>query len=204
MNSAAVTTICVATSNPGKLREFRQAAAQLGYADVAIQPLALPPGVEPPEENGDSFPANAGLKAAFYSRFTEGLVFADDSGLEVDALGGAPGIYSARYAGEGAGDQANNALLLERMRGQQQRAARFVCAIAVARAGQVLATFRGTIEGELLQDPRGANGFGYDPLFLYPPLGRSTAELSPEEKIRVSHRGQALKQMLAWLRDRPA
>lgn len=194
--------IYVATSNAGKLREFQQAAAQLGYGETEIVFLPLPAGEAPPEEHGDTFEANAAIKALHYSRFTCDLVFADDSGLEVDALGGAPGIYSARYAGEGAGDAANNALLLERMRGIHQRSARFVCAIAVARAGEVLAIFRGTIEGELLEAPRGEGGFGYDPLFFYPPLARSTAELTSEEKIKVSHRGQALKQMLAWLRRR--
>ncbi|MCW5965934.1 MAG: RdgB/HAM1 family non-canonical purine NTP pyrophosphatase [Bryobacterales bacterium] len=194
--------IHVATSNSGKLREFQQAAAQLGYGEIEISPLLLPKGEVPPEEHGDTFGENAAIKARHYSRFTSEMVFADDSGLEVDALGGAPGIHSARYAGEGAGDAANNALLLERMVGIEQRSARFVCAIAVAQAGEVLAIFRGAIEGALLEAPRGERGFGYDPLFYYPPLARSTAELQPEEKIQVSHRGQALKQMLGWLHAR--
>ncbi|MCU0227018.1 MAG: RdgB/HAM1 family non-canonical purine NTP pyrophosphatase [Bryobacterales bacterium] len=192
--------IYVATSNAGKLREFQQAAAQLGFGEVDISSLPLPAGVAAPEETGDSFEANAALKACAYSRFTNDLVFADDSGLEVDALGGAPGIYSARYAGEGAGDAANNALLLERMHGVEARAARFICAIAVAQGGVTLAVFRGTIEGELLRAPRGEGGFGYDPLFFYPPLDKSTAELSADEKIQVSHRGAALRQLLQWLR----
>lgn len=196
--------IYVATSNPGKLREFREAAAYLGYGEIRIEPLALPEGVDAPEEHGDSFAANASLKAAYYSQFAKGLVFADDSGLEVDALAGEPGIFSARYAGPGAGDAANNLLLLERMRGKTNRTARFVCAIAVAQESKVLATFHGTIEGQLLTEPRGANGFGYDPLFLYPPLGRTTAELLPEEKIQVSHRGQATRLLLAWLREHQA
>lgn len=194
--------IFVATSNTGKLREFQQAAAQLGYGEVEIASLPLPAGEPTPEETGNTFEANAAVKARAYSRFVEDLVFADDSGLEVDALGGEPGVYSARYAGEGAGDAANNALLLMRMHGVENRTARFVCAIAVAHNGNVLAVFRGTMEGALLHNPRGEGGFGYDPLFLYPPLGRSTAELSPAEKIQVSHRGKALRLMLQWLHDR--
>jgi len=192
--------IHVATSNPGKLREFQQATAQIGYLDIEIVPLPLPPGEPAPEENGRTFEANAAIKAAHYSNYTEGFVFADDSGLVVDALQGDPGVRSARYAGENAGDAANNALLLLRMQGKPERTARFVCAIALARAGEVLAGFRGTIEGKLLDAPRGENGFGYDPLFYFPPLNRSTAELTPLEKIHVSHRGQALRKMLDWLR----
>ncbi len=193
--------IYVASSNPGKLREFQQAADGRDHHHIAIAALGLPPGTPSPEEHGDTFEANAAIKALYYSNFTQEMVFADDSGLEVDALGGEPGIYSARYAGDGAGDAANNALVLERMRGISQRTARFVCAIAVAQAGELLATFRGTIEGELLENPRGDGGFGYDPLFLYPPLGRSTAELTAEEKMKVSHRGQAIAKMLDWLRQ---
>lgn len=195
--------ILVATTNKGKLREFQEAARQLGYPEVEIAPLVLPPGVAPPEETGQSFEENAAIKAIHASVYTEDPVFADDSGLEVDALGGAPGIYSARYAGEGADDAANNALLLERMQRKRERTARFVCAITVAQAGKALATFRGVIEGELLENAKGEGGFGYDPLFFYPPLGRSTAELTSEEKIEVSHRGNALRRMFQWLRDLP-
>lgn len=194
--------IYVATTNAGKLREFRQAAAQLGFPNIDIDSLPLPPGVEAPAETGITFEENAGIKALHWSEFTQDLVCADDSGLEVDALGGAPGVYSARYAGEGAGDAANNELLLLRMAQESHRSGRFVCAVAVAQAGKLLGCFRGTIEGELLRAPRGEGGFGYDPLFLYPPLNRTTAELSSDEKIRVSHRGRALAQMLTWLQTR--
>jgi len=196
--------ILIATTNKGKLREFQEAAQQLGYPEIEIAPLTLPPGVPAPDETGVNFEENAGIKASYSSGYADELVIADDSGLEVDALDGAPGVYSARYAGEGANDAANNALLLERMHGQTQRSARFVCAIAIAKQGSVLATFRGTIEGELLDGPRGDGGFGYDPLFYYPPLGKGTAELTSDEKIAVSHRGNALRQVLAWLREHAA
>jgi XTP/dITP diphosphohydrolase len=194
--------ILVATTNQGKLREFQEAARQLGYPEIQVETLSLPPGISAPEETGSTFEENARIKAVHASSYTADLVFADDSGLEVDALGGAPGIYSARYAGEGVGDAANNTLLLERMRNQTNRTARFVCAIAVAQAGKNLATFRGVIEGELLEAPKGERGFGYDPLFFYPPLQRSTAELTSEEKIAVSHRGNALRQLFDWMRHR--
>jgi XTP/dITP diphosphohydrolase len=150
-------------------------------------------------EDGVTFEENAAQKAIYYSCFAEGLLFADDSGLEVDALSGAPGVYSARYAGEHAGDAANNALLLERLEHHSDRAARFVCVIALAESGKLIRTFRGTVEGEILRAPRGAGGFGYDPLFFYPPFGQTLAEVPDEHKFAVSHRGYALREMLAWL-----
>jgi XTP/dITP diphosphohydrolase len=188
-------TIYCATGNPGKLREFRLAGAVLG---IEIEPLAGLKSIEAPEETGATFEENAALKAAYYSRFAPGLLFADDSGLEVDALGGEPGVLSARYAG-GAGDDANNALVLERLGETPNRSARFVCVIAVAEAGVVRATFRGTVEGEILKEIRGPEGFGYDPMFYYPPFGCTFGEVEGERKFAVSHRGNALRQMLAWL-----
>lgn len=184
--------IC-ATTNPGKLREFALAAG----ADISI--TSLPPG-DPPDETGATFEENAAQKAAHYSRLCDGLLFAEDSGLEVDALGGAPGIYSARYAGAQASDEANNTRLLEEMNGKSNRRARYVCAIAVARQGEVLATFRGTVEGDILAHPRGEGGFGYDPLFWYPPFAATFGEVSKERKFEVSHRRQALDAMFTWLR----
>ena len=149
-------------------------------------------------EDGVTFEENAAQKAIYYSGFTNGVLFADDSGLEVDALGGAPGVYSARYAGEHAGDAANNALLLERLEGHWDRRGRFVCVIAVAESGKLIRTFRGTVEGEILRAPRGRGGFGYDPLFFHPESGQTLAEIPAVKKFVVSHRGQALREMLDW------
>jgi XTP/dITP diphosphohydrolase len=188
--------IYCATSNPGKLREFRLAGEVLG---IDIEALADVKSIAAPEENGVTFEENARIKAAYYSRFAPGPLFADDSGLEVDALGGAPGVRSARYAG-GAGDEANNQLLLDRLGDNPHRTARFVCVIALAEAGVVRATFRGTVEGEILREARGPAGFGYDPLFYYPPFGCSFGEVDGEKKFAVSHRGNALRLMLESLR----
>jgi XTP/dITP diphosphohydrolase len=139
------------------------------------------------------------LKAEAYSHRTDLPVLADDSGLEVDALGGAPGVHSARYGGPDLDDASRNAKLLEALRGTppERRSARFRCALAVARAGSTLATFAGVIEGRILDAPRGTNGFGYDPLFFHPPSGCTTAELTTAAKQRVSHRGRAIAALLA-------
>jgi XTP/dITP diphosphohydrolase len=182
-----------ATGNPGKLREFQLAATVLG---MEIEPLADLKSIAAPEENGTTFEANARLKAEYYSRFAAGPLFADDSGLEVDALGGEPGVWSARYAGAGAADAANNQLLLDRMAGRKNRVARFVCVIALAEGGVARKTFRATVEGEILREPRGSEGFGYDPLFYYPPFGCSFGEVDGERKFAISHRGNALRAML--------
>lgn len=191
-------TVYCATTNPGKLREFRLAAERLGYS-VEIAPLANLASIDAAEETGDTFEENAVQKAIYYSVYAPGPLFADDSGLEVDALEGAPGVRSARFAGENATDEANNRLVLERMHGVEPRTARFVCVIALAEKGRLLATFRGVVEGELLHETRGPNGFGYDPLFYYPPFGCSFGEVSGERKLLVSHRGQALRKMLEFL-----
>jgi XTP/dITP diphosphohydrolase len=187
--------IYCATSNAGKLREFQLALA----GQVDVEPLPGLAGIAPPEETGVTFEANAIEKTLYYSQFCDELVFADDSGLAVDALDGAPGVYSARYAGPGTTDDANNRLLLERMRGVANRAARFVCVIALARRGERLATFRGEVEGTLIEEPRGTSGFGYDPLFFYPPFGCTFGEAPLADKMRVSHRGRALAQLAEWL-----
>ncbi len=182
------------STNAGKLREFAFAANSA--PDLTIEPLAILGSVPAPEENGATFEENARIKAIYYSGFTQESVFADDSGLEVDALSGAPGVISARYAGPDATDEANNALLLRNLESIAQRTGRFVCVIALARQGKVLQTFRGAVEGEILRAARGANGFGYDPLFYYPPFACSFAELAPEQKFAVSHRGIAVRSML--------
>jgi XTP/dITP diphosphohydrolase len=188
-----------ATTNPGKLREFHMAAERLGFPEIDIQSLAGMKDAEPCVEDGDTFQANAVKKALHYSRYTADPIFADDSGLEVDALNGEPGVFSARYSPEGT-DAANNRLVLERMRGVQQRTARFVCVIALARQGQLLATFRGAVEGEIAQAESGSGGFGYDPLFFHPPFGCTFGEVDPARKMGVSHRGQALAGLLAYFR----
>lgn len=185
-----------ATGNPGKLREFRLAGELLR---IDIEPLAGLKDIAAPEENGATFEENARIKAAYYSRFAPGLLFADDSGLEVDALHGAPGVYSARYAGPHATDRANNELLLQRLGdNNQKRRARFVCVIALADAGEIRQTFRGEVEGEILRAARGPGGFGYDPLFYYPPFGCTFGEVDGPKKFDVSHRGKALRALLNY------
>ncbi len=151
-----------------------------------------------PEENGASFEENARLKAEYYSRFAAGPLFADDSGLEVNALGGEPGVHSARYAGGSANDEANNRLLLQRLGENPERTGRFVCVIALAESGKTSRTFRGEVEGEILRAPRGVGGFGYDPLFYYPPFGRSFGEVDGPKKFDVSHRGKALRELMQY------
>jgi len=196
-------TVYCATTNPGKLCEFRMAAEIFGGGRIQVAPL---PGLEciaPPREDGLTFEENAVAKALYYSAHAPGPLFADDSGLEVDALGGAPGVASARFAGPQATDQANNLLLLEKLRGVENRAARFVCVVAVVEQGRLLATFHGAVEGRILEEPRGTNGFGYDPLFYYEPFGATFGQVSAERKMKVSHRGQALRQLMEWLSRRP-
>jgi XTP/dITP diphosphohydrolase len=197
--------VLIATSNPGKLRDFAAAAAKSGVGIAPVPRLDELPGVV---EDGATFEANARKKAEHYSRLAPGeVVLADDSGLEVDALGGAPGVHSARYAAgpeqPNSVDAANNARLLREMEAveDERRTARFVCVIAAARDGRTLATFRGEACGRLLRAPRGANGFGYDPLFYFPALGNTFAQLAAEEKAGVSHRGAAFREFLEWYRS---
>lgn len=179
-----------ATGNPGKLREFQMVSPH-------IEPLL---GIEACDETGATFEENAIQKALHYSQHADGILFADDSGLEVEALGNAPGIYSARYAGIGATNQQNNELLLRNLEGIANRKARFVCVVALAKRGKLIQTFRGEVEGELLTELRGGEGFGYDPLFYYPPFGKSFGEVPDDEKFGVSHRGIALISMMNYLK----
>lgn len=176
-----------ATTNPGKLREF---------AAEALPDLT---DIPPPEETGSTFEENAIAKALYYGAYTSEYLFAEDSGLEVRALDGAPGVLSARFAGPDATDAGNNALLLERLRGVRDRAARYVCVIALVNAGQLVRTFRGTVEGLITEEPRGTNGFGYDPLFYYPPFGCTFGQASPEQKQQVSHRSRALAALREYI-----
>lgn len=195
-------TLYCGTGNQGKLREFRLAIEHLGEGRLSVEPVPRLSSIPPCEETGATFEENAFLKAVYYSRLVPGLLFADDSGLEVRALGGAPGVSSARFAGSGATDEANNRLLLEKLSGVEDRTAQFVCVIALAEAGKAVATFRGVIEGHILHEPRGANGFGYDPLFYHPPFGCTFGEATGEQKLAVSHRGRALAAMVKYLLSR--
>jgi len=197
--------VLIATSNPGKLRDFAGAAAAQGVEIAALPNFSSLPFVV---EDGSTFEANARKKAEFYSRYAPGeIVLADDSGLEVDALNGSPGVHSARYAADDAGktegntdDEANNARLLRELRSvaPEKRTARFICVIAAARDGKTLRIFRGTAEGLILNSPRGSNGFGYDPLFYFPEIERTFAELTAAEKAKSSHRGAAFRKFLEW------
>lgn len=192
--------LVVATGNKGKLAEFAQALEKEGVEVVGIE--ALEPG-DPVEETGTTFEENAKLKAEAYSLRTALPVVADDSGLEVDALGGEPGVQSARYGEEGLDDAGRVRLVLDRMEGvpAEDRTARFVCLLALARGGKTVETFRGTVEGLVLEEPRGSEGFGYDPIFYHPTMERAFAEMSKEEKRLVSHRGAAIARLLASVRD---
>jgi XTP/dITP diphosphohydrolase len=196
--------ICCATGNAGKIKEFQLAAKGTGF-DVALLPGFR--GLPECEEDGATFAENAAIKARHYGweyawhygAHAASLVFADDSGLVVDALDGAPGVRSARFAGPGANDERNNRLLLERLRGVRDRTARFVCVIALAQGTEVRGLFEGSVEGVILEEPSGAGGFGYDPLFYYPPFGCTFGEASEARKLAVSHRGQAFGKMLRSL-----
>ena len=197
--------ILIATSNPGKLCDFAGAASSRGIEIASVPGFTSLPAVV---EDGLTFEANARKKAEHYSRYAPGeIVLADDSGLEVDALGGAPGVHSARYAADAphllennTEDEANNARLIRELRNvpPEKRTGRFVCVIAAARDGQALAVFRGEAEGIILYSPRGSNGFGYDPLFYFPRIQKTFAELTAEEKAGYSHRGAAFRKFLEW------
>jgi XTP/dITP diphosphohydrolase len=210
----------LASANPGKLREFRQAASARG---ISVEPV---PGIEDlPRclEDAMTFEENARKKALHYSGYVEDPVFADDSGIAVDALGGAPGVYSARFAGPDASDAANNQKLLAELRrvemaggglpgraGRAQgpaptgREAHYVCAIALAERGRILTVVEGRADGLIIDEPRGTGGFGYDPHFFYPPFRKTFAEVSSEEKYAVSHRGEAFRKLLDYLKTQGA
>jgi XTP/dITP diphosphohydrolase len=193
-----LTKLYCATGNAGKLREFRMAAL---HAPVEIEYLANYKQLPECIEDGATFEENAIKKALHYGAYAPGLLLADDSGLEVDALGGAPGVYSARFSGAGATDESNNRLLLEKLRGVANRAARFVCAIAVVEGARVAGVYRGEVAGTIIDESRGTGGFGYDPLFYCPEFGCTFGEATAEQKFSLSHRGRALKSMLAQLPD---
>ena len=196
-----MTTLVVATTNPGKVREIE---GMLEGAPVALRTLADFPPVEEPEETGSTFAENARLKALYYAERLGLPCVADDSGLEIDALGGLPGVHSARW--EGSDYAVKFARIRERLAeaGLETSAARFVCRVALAEGGRILFESEGTVEGTIAPAPRGTLGFGYDPIFYYPPLGRTLGEVPRDEKATVSHRGQAFGALRRFLADRPA
>ena len=192
----------LASSNAGKLAEYRE-LARASAPSVVIDLALLPDfdGLPAFEENAPTFAENATGKALHYSRHGDGLVFADDSGLVVPALGGAPGVQSARYAGPQATNSQRIEKLLSEMRDKtgSERAAYFVCAIALAERGRAMAIVTDRVDGEILEAPRGSGGFGYDPVFYFPALEKTFAELPAEEKNQRSHRGKAFRRLLAAL-----
>jgi XTP/dITP diphosphohydrolase len=195
LDSISLSKIVIATRNGGKLREFRDLLSPLGSEILSLTDLSI--ALEP-EESGATFAENARLKAITYSHCTQLPVLADDSGLEVAALGGRPGIHSARYAGPGASDAERVFKLLQELgTSGEGREARFVCALALAREGALLLETAGECSGVIAAEPRGTNGFGYDPVFLFPELGKTYAELSEAEKNRYSHRSRAVSAFMA-------
>jgi XTP/dITP diphosphohydrolase len=190
--------LVVATGNSGKAKEFRE---MLGADRFQWSDLSAHREIAAVEETGHTFRANACLKASYYATALSAWAMADDSGLAVDALGGNPGVLSARWAAinnAGAGDADNNALLLKQLENvpDERRTARFMCVLALADpAGRIVLTAQDAVEGVMLRAPRGTNGFGYDPLFFIPAMGKTTAELPPEQKHAISHRGKALRRM---------
>jgi XTP/dITP diphosphohydrolase len=193
-------TLFVATRNPGKAEELADLLGAERFRVIGPERILR---LQAPVEDAPTFAGNARKKAIVYSRQVDHLVIADDSGLEIDALGGEPGVRSARLGGPAATDADRVRLVLRRLEGVpwERRSARFRCVIAVARQGEVLADFSGEVEGIITHEPAGAGGFGYDPLFYYPPMDRTFAEMTGPEKSRVSHRGQALERAVGWLRE---
>jgi XTP/dITP diphosphohydrolase len=197
-----VTTLVLATTNAGKLREIRDVLTGLA---VEVRALADFPSIAEPEETGRTFEENARAKALYYAAATGALVVAEDSGLEIDALDRAPGVYSARFGADEAPTYPEKFALIYRQLGERQApesTARFACALALARPGEILFEARGTIEGHITSPPRGTGGFGYDPIFFYPPFDCTLAELPADRKSSVSHRGQAFRQLRAFLNSR--
>ncbi|MBC7362237.1 MAG: XTP/dITP diphosphatase [Candidatus Aminicenantes bacterium] len=192
--------LLLATTNQGKVREIKKLLRGLG---LRIESLKDYPEYGSFEETGNTFEENSRGKSLFYSQKYPGLVLAEDSGLEVEALGGKPGVYSARFSGPGATDEKNIKRLLSLLVDvpENQRKARFVCVATLSQGGKVLKIFKGKVQGVIIREPRGANGFGYDPVFFYPPLKKTFAQLRASEKNLVSHRGQALRKVRKFLEE---
>lgn len=193
-------TLLVATTNAGKLDEINRLLSDLTGVD--LESLAVHPDIPAPVETGATFAANAALKATYYSTRTGRLTLAEDSGLEVDALDGAPGVRSARFNGSSYVEKCAAIQNLLQARGAVDAAARFVCALAVARGAEVIFSTTAAVEGQIAAQPRGAGGFGYDPIFFYPPYGRTLAEVPPAAKNAVSHRGRAVRRLRSFLAAR--
>ena len=192
--------LLLATRNPGKLRELAPLLREAGFGELRLETLADHPDVAEMDEEGKTFEENARSKASFAARVAHLWALGEDSGLEVDALLGMPGVLSARYAGRHGDNVANNARLLRELEGVTDRSARFVCACALASPdGEIVATTGGTCEGGIAEGPRGEGGFGYDPLFVPEGEERTMAELRPEEKAALSHRGRALRALVPAL-----
>lgn len=181
-----------ATGNADKMKEIRMILADAGYEILSMKEAGIDVDIV---EDGSTFEENAIIKAKAISKIAGCVVLADDSGLEVDAMGGAPGIYSARFEGVDTPYSVKNKIIMDRLEGlpEEERTARFVCAIAAAWPDGRVITKRGIIEGRIAHKPAGDNGFGYDPIFFVPEYGKTTAELDPEEKNKISHRGKALR-----------
>lgn len=196
-------TLLLATTNEHKLSEFRTIFQDLPFTLLSLRDVQIDFDVE---ETGTTFAENAILKASTYSRIANMLTLADDSGLEIDALGGEPGVYSARFAGRETAYMERFRLILERLRNvpPAERTARFRCAIALAEPTGYTRVVEGTIEGIIANSPRGENGFGYDPIFLVPEFGKTTAEMAPQEKNKISHRGRAAEAARRLLEHWPA
>ena len=197
--SRAQIDVVIATRNTGKMNEMRKMLFNTSFSAFSLDEVSV---LEEVEETGTSFEENAMLKAKTYGKWSGKLTIADDSGIEVDALGGAPGIYSARYGGDGKDDQDRNKLLLENVEGipEHQLTARFRCVVALWNPiDNTIVTFDGKIEGKITRNVRGENGFGYDPLFFFPEKNKTLAELTLIEKERVSHRGEAMRKALAYM-----
>jgi XTP/dITP diphosphohydrolase len=195
--------LLLASQNPGKLNEMRRLVEGLPFRVVGPRDLGI---AEAPDEPGKTFLENATIKALAYARLSGRLTVADDSGISVDALGGGPGLQSSRFGGEGASDLARNLLLLEKLRGvpREKRGAHFTSAVVVARGGEVLFQAQESVHGLIAEEMRGESGFGYDPLFFYPPFGKTFGEVPREEKDRVSHRGKAFARLREFLASLPA
>jgi XTP/dITP diphosphohydrolase len=195
--------LLVATTNAGKLREIRDVLRPTGIDLLTLNHL---PGVAAPEEDGVTFEENARLKARYYASHSLDLTVAEDSGLVIDALDGAPGVHSARYLGESATYPERFAKILSQLaaRPERPRSARFVCALALAQGNEILFETTAHIEGEIAERPAGTDGFGYDPIFLYRPYGHTLAEVTREQKLAVAHRGRAFRQLSDWLLAHPS
>ena len=192
--------LVLASQNPGKLQEMRDLAADLPFAILGLRELDIH---ESPEETGNSFLENARLKARYFGERTGRLTVADDSGLSVDALDGAPGLYTSRFGGSGLSDDERNRLLLEKLSSvpEERRGARFTSAVVAIEAGEILFEVERHVEGRIARAPSGEGGFGYDPLFFYPPFGTTLACVSPQRKATVSHRGKAFADLVSFLKQ---